>query len=86
MGYDVLTLGYFGLYMNVAGTIGGFASSLVMANQQEKGMVPKYDFFIKFFITLETLLCFLLNFLIYFYKNSLNTFVTYSITSLIGLG
>ena len=50
MGYGALDLGYIGLIMNSAGTLGGIISSILMENQLSIGGAPKYDIFLKFFI------------------------------------
>ena len=52
MGYGALDLGYIGLIMNSAGTLGGIISSILMENQLSIGGAPKYDIFLKFFIYL----------------------------------
>ena len=66
MGYGALDLGYIGLFMNSAGTLGGIISSILMDNQNGS---PMYDLFIKFFIILETILCLFLMFAMRYYKD-----------------
>ena len=69
MGYGALDLGYIGLIMNSAGTLGGIISSILMENQLSIGGAPKYDIFLKFFIILETILCLVLMFVMNYYKD-----------------
>lgn len=85
MGYGTLDIGYIGLTMNAAGTVGGIISSIIMENELKKGGIPKYDLFLKSFIILETVLCLVLMVIMIYYKN-LASWAIYLISALIGLG
>ncbi len=51
--FDVITIGYVGLCMNIAGTVGGLVSSVAMERDLLRGRIPRYDFFIKIYATLS---------------------------------
>ena len=48
-------IGLIGLVFTLAGTIGGISASLVVDTQVGNGEVPKYDLFIKLFMTIGML-------------------------------
>lgn len=51
----------------------------------KKGGIPKYDFFIKLFITSETILCAILLVIMIYYKN-IDHWIMYLLSGLIGMG
>lgn len=71
--------------MNLAGTFGGLAASILMENSLAKRQVPKYTLIIKTFGTISMFCVVIFTFLIHFYKECPH-WIIFINTALIGLG